>query len=44
MLGELGTGAGEPVLPGGGTAGPIYADRYLFLTVGTPRQAWLGKK
>ena len=35
---------GEPPQGYGGTAGPAEADRSLFLTVRTPRQAWLGKK
>ena len=35
---------GEPPQGCGGTAGPANPDRSLFLTVRTPRQAWLGKK
>ena len=34
---------GEPPQGCGGTAGPRDPDRSLFLTVRTPRQAWLGK-
>ena len=34
---------GEPPQGCGGTAGPTNPDRSLFLTVRTPRQAWLGK-
>ena len=33
---------GEPPQGCGGTAAPFHPDRSLFLTVRTPRQAWLG--
>ena len=42
-LGNLGSRSwGNRCPHSGGTAGPTEANRYLFLTVRTPRQAWFG--